>query len=61
MKKIAATILFYLIVLTCTIVVLKLGAAVSCDDIRKETGMQTKYSLVSGCYLQDPNGRWWPM
>lgn len=61
MKKVAATILFYIIILCCVVAILKTGAAISCNDIRKETNMPSKYSMISGCYVQDPAGHWWPI
>lgn len=61
MKKIAALILFYIIVMCCLVAVFKIYASVSCNDIRTETGMPTKYSMTSGCYVQDKSGQWWPI
>lgn len=61
MKKIAALILFYLIVMCCIVAFYKIYAAYSCSDIRYETEMPTKYSMTSGCYIQDKTGQWWPI
>lgn len=60
MKKIAALSLFTLIVCLVLLILSRVGSAIGCEDVSDQTGMRTKYSTLSGCYVWDIN-RWVPL
>ncbi|BCG45188.1 hypothetical protein JT350_gp25 [Salmonella phage SAP012] len=60
MKKIAALSLFTLIVCLVLLILSRVGAAIGCEDVSSQTGLQTKYSTLSGCYVWKEN-RWVPI
>jgi hypothetical protein len=60
MKKIAALVLFTVIMFFVLFVLVWVGAAIRCSDVQEQTEVSTKYSPLSGCYWF-VGGKWKPL
>lgn len=61
MKKIAALVLFTVILFGVLGVFLWVGAAIRCGDVQRQTENPTKFSPLSGCYSWDHRDNRWKL
>lgn len=60
MRKIAALTILILIIFSLLYVLFWAGASIRCGDVSEQTGLQTKYFPLTGCYVKI-NDSWIPI